>query len=217
MLCPLLRSPVGFGCSGLLRGAPGKSTLISSFSVARPFPLSSLGSAGEDSPLFRLWISMLTLLGKDILFVSSELPLLSTCRLALVDPECRLRRCSGRDNSGPSPPTPPSCRDCPSHGSESGTATTALSSSGDLFLRRASYLLCDACVRFLGVELVGFHSLPALGLRVGVAPILAPVFARYRKGVWFPPPMRAFRRLQRVGLVTRTCGSGVEREGMGEG
>jgi len=42
---------------------------------------------------------------------------------------------------------------------------------------------------------------------------------RVRKGdakSGFPPPIRALRRLQRVGLVMRTCGSGVNA-GIGEG
>lgn len=72
----------------------GLSVAIASSSVAFPFPLSSLGS-----PLFLRDVSMLTLLGSEILF-DWALPLLSTCRLALVDAECRFCLCSGNVNRG---------------------------------------------------------------------------------------------------------------------
>jgi hypothetical protein len=71
------------------------------------------------------------------------------------------------------------------------------------------------------VEFVGFHSRAALVRRGRDPMLLLTVPARLRKGEaksGFPPPMRAFRRLQRVGLVTRTCGSpGFEDAGIGEG
>lgn len=51
---------------------------------------------------------MLTLRGKEILFVPVELPLLSTCKLALVDAECRFCLCSGNVNNGYSPGALPS-------------------------------------------------------------------------------------------------------------
>jgi hypothetical protein len=56
---------------------------------------------GETSPLILREISMLTVRGNEMrLLVPAELPLLSTCRLALVDPECRFCLCSGSVNSG---------------------------------------------------------------------------------------------------------------------
>jgi len=78
-----------------------------------------------------------------------------------------------------------------------------------------------ACGYTLGVEFVGFHSDRATLGRRGLDAVLLPVPARLRNGAeksGFPPPMKAFRRLQRVGLVTRTCGSsGVEDVGIGDG
>lgn len=64
---------------------------------------------------------------------------------------------------------------------------------------------CWVCGYTLGVEFVGFHNRAAL-VRLG-RPMVLPVPARLRNGEGnsgFPPPMKAFRRLQRVGLVTRT-------------
>jgi hypothetical protein len=69
--------------------------------------------------------------------------------------------------------------------------------------------------------LLGFHNRAALGRRGRPRlRLLPPVPERLRNGEaksGFPPPMRAFRRLQRVGLVIRTCGSGVDEGGIGEG
>lgn len=90
ILCPLFLYPVIFFTSGF----------GSSKSTARPLPLSSLGPNGDDSPLLLRAISTLTLLGNEILFVPVELPLLSTCKLALVEVECRFCLCSGNVNNG---------------------------------------------------------------------------------------------------------------------
>jgi len=127
-LCPLFLNPVAFFGDGFV---------TSSSSTARPFPLSRvgvIGVTGEMSPLFLRAISMLTLRGNEMrLLVPLELPLLSTCRLALVDPECRFCLCSGSVNSGYSPPAPAPSRGLLRSGCSSGIAITALS-SGDLFL-----------------------------------------------------------------------------------
>jgi hypothetical protein len=81
--------------------------VISSVSTAFPFPFwsggtvdSGEGTIGDESPLFLRAISMLKLLGNETLFVPFELPLLSTCKLALVDPECLFCLCSGSVRSG---------------------------------------------------------------------------------------------------------------------
>ena len=102
----------------------------SSSSVALPFPLSILGSL-----LFLREVSMLTLLGNEIVFVC-ELPLLSTCRLARVDAECRFCLCSGSVNSGYSPGAPPSCSADAIAGWASGMAIADASSTAERFLRR---------------------------------------------------------------------------------
>ena len=172
-----------------------------SSSTAFPFPLSSLG---EFSPLLFRAISILTLLGSETLFVALELPLLSTCRLALVDPECRFCLCSGSVKSGYSPPAAAPSRGELRSGCCSGMAMTLSS-------------LC--CLRRVddgprGVELLGFQRRAALGRRGRPrAMLLPPVPERLRNGdakvllkSGFPPPIRALRRLQRVGLVTRTWG-----------
>lgn len=110
----------------------------SSSSIARPFPLSRVGVTGETSPLFLLAISMLTLRGNEMrLLVPAELPLLSTCKLALVDPECRFCLCSGSVSSGYSPPAPAPSLGLLRSGCSRGTAITVLSSS-DRFLRLAA-------------------------------------------------------------------------------
>jgi len=112
-------------------------------SIARPFPLSRVGVigetvAGEASPLFLLAISMLTLRGNETrLLVPAELPLRSTCKLALVDPECRFCLCSGSVNNGYSPPAPAPSLGLLRSGCSSGIAITGLS-SGDLFRRLAA-------------------------------------------------------------------------------
>lgn len=117
--------------------------VASSSLTARPFPLSSIGVtgetvAGEMSPLFLRTISILTLRGNEMrLLVPVELPLLSTCRLALVDPECRFCLCSGSVNSGYSPPAPAPSLGLLRSGCSSGIAITALS-SGDRFLLLAA-------------------------------------------------------------------------------
>jgi hypothetical protein len=67
---------------------------------------------------------MLTLLGNEILFDPVELPLLSTCKLALVDAEYRFCLCSGNVNKGYSPGAPPSSLGDPIAGCESGIAMT---------------------------------------------------------------------------------------------
>lgn len=75
----------------------------SSSSKALPFPLSSLGPMGVrgDSPLLRLRArSILTVLGNDMRWELSELPLRSICRLARVDAECLCCLCSGNVNNG---------------------------------------------------------------------------------------------------------------------
>jgi hypothetical protein len=76
-----------------------------------------------------LAISILTLLGNEILFVPVGLPLLSTCKLALVDAECLFCLCSGSVSSGYSPGAVPSSRGDPSAGCSSGIAITDSSSS----------------------------------------------------------------------------------------
>jgi hypothetical protein len=79
-----------------------------------PFPLMSfdIGMEPEGDESLFLLISKLTLRGRLILFRSPlSLPLRSTCKLALVDPECLLCLCSGSVNNGYSPPVllgPPS-------------------------------------------------------------------------------------------------------------
>lgn len=103
----------------------GLSVIVASSSVAFPLPLSSLGSL-----LFLREISMLTLLGSEILF-DWVLALLSTCRLAFVDAECRFCLCSGNVNSGYSPGAPPSCPTNPMSGCESGMAIADASSTAD--------------------------------------------------------------------------------------
>jgi hypothetical protein len=99
-------------------------------------------------------------------------------------------------------------------------AITVLCSSGERFRRRVRACRCCAvCGYTLGVEFVGFHNRAAL-VRRGRDSMLLPVPARLRKGEGnsgFPPPIRAFRRLQRVGLEILTWGSGVEEFGTGEG
>jgi len=128
-LCPLSLDPAAFF---------GNSSVTSSSSVARPFPLSRVGVTGETSPLFLLEISMLTLRGNEMrLLVPAELPLLSTCKLALVDPECRFCLCSGSVNSGYSPPAPAPSLGLLRSGCSRGMAMTALS-PGDLVLRLAA-------------------------------------------------------------------------------
>jgi hypothetical protein len=206
---------------GIIPGAlsRGDCFVVSSSSMARPFPLSRVGVTGETSPLFLREISMLTLLGSETrLLVPFELPLLSTCKLALVDAECRFCLCSGSVNSGYSPPAPAPSRGLLRSGCSSGIAITALS-SGDLSLRLVTDRFC--CCGYTLVELLGFHNRAALGRRglPRLMLLLPTVPERLRNGdakSGFPPPMRALRRLQRVGLVMRTCGSGVEA-GIGEG
>jgi hypothetical protein len=93
--------------------------------------------------------------------------------------------------------------------------------------RSRSLSLLRGCDGPLGVELFGFHNLTAEGRRCRPRAIeLPPVPERLRKGDAksgppVPLPVKALRRLQRVGLVTRTCGStgsGVPAEiGEGEG
>jgi len=118
-LCPLFLNPVAFF---------GNCSVASSSSTARPFPLSSVGVTGETSPLFLRAISMLTLRGNEMrLLVPAELPLLSTCKLALVDPECRFCLCSGSVNSGYSPPAPAPSLGLLRSGCCRGMAITALS------------------------------------------------------------------------------------------
>ena len=112
----------------------GLSVTVASSSAALPLPLSILGSL-----LFLREMSMLTLLGSDILFVC-ELPLLSTCKLALVDAECRFCLCSGNVNSGYSPGAAPSCPGDSIAGWESGMAIADASSTADRFLRREAGL-----------------------------------------------------------------------------
>ena len=184
----------------------GLSETVVSSSVALPLPLSTLGSL-----LSLREISMLTLLGSDILFVC-ELPLLSTCKLALVDAECRFCLCSGNVNSGYSPGAPPSCTIEPIAGWESGTAIADASSIADRFLRREAGLCPGGLLGYaLGVEFVGFHSRAPLSRRGrGRADAALPaVPARLRKGVEESgfQPMKALRRLQRVGVVIRTWGA----------
>jgi len=132
VLCPLFPEPVAFFDDW---------SAASSSSTARPFPLSRIGvtgEMGETSPLILREISMLTLRGNEMrLLVPAELPLLSTCRLALVDPECRFCLCSGSVNSGYSPPAPAPSLGLLRSGCSSGIAITALS-SGDLVLRLAA-------------------------------------------------------------------------------
>jgi len=157
--------PVIFICSEI---APASS----SGSIARPLPLSSLGDVG-DSLLFCLWISMLTLLGNETLFDPFELPLLSTCKLALADP-CRLCLFSGSVSSGYDPPAAGPSRGEPMSGCDNGIAITPASSPCERFLFR---------VGTLGVEFVGFHSpRAALGRRGRDAVLLPPVPERLRKG-----------------------------------
>jgi hypothetical protein len=147
---------------------------------------------------------MLRLLGTEILFVPVELPLLSICMLALVDAECLFCLCSGSVNNGYSPGTALSSLGSPISGCSSGTAITALSSCWTFFL--ACFARFEG--KTLGVEFVGFHSRAALGR--GHDPILLlPVPERLRNGdgnSGFPFPPRTLRRLQRVGVVTRTSG-----------
>jgi hypothetical protein len=190
----------GVAKAGLILGLSGTTA---SSSVAFPLPLSILGSL-----LFLRERSMLTLRGSEILFVC-ELPLLSTCRLALVDAECRFCLCSGSVNSGYSPGAPPSCSTDPIAGWESGTAIADASSTAERFLRREAGLGRGGLLGYaLGVEFVGFHNRAPLSRRGRgcVDAALPAVPARLRKGVeksgW--PPVKALRRLQRVGVVTRT-------------
>jgi hypothetical protein len=157
---------------------------------------------------------MLTLLGNETLFDSFELPLLSTCKLALADPKCKLCLFSGSVSSGYDPPAAGPSRGELMSGCDNGIAITPASSPCERFLFR---------VGTLGVEFVGFHSpRAALGRRGRDAVLLPPVPERLRKGELksgFPPPIKALRKLQRVGLVTLTCGrlSVVEVVGTGEG
>lgn len=191
ILCPRFLSPVTFDFGS---------------SPSLPFPLSSGGTverAGETSPLLLLARSMLTLLGKlTRLLLLPSLPLLSTCKLALVDPECRLALCSGSVKSGYSPPAAAPSLGLLTSGCFSGIAMTALS-SGLLCL-----LVSVRCEGPLGVELLGFQSLAAEGRRGLPRGAIEdpPVPERCRNGLTNsdPPPINALRRLQRVGLVTRT-------------
>jgi hypothetical protein len=162
---------------------------------------------------------MLTLLGSEILFVW-ELPLLSTCRLALVDPECLFCLCSGSVNRGYSPGAPPSCSTDPIAGCERRTAIADASSTAERFLRPETARSRGGLLGYvLGVELVGFHSRAPLS-RLGrdcVDAALPAVPARLRKGVEKSecPPVKALRRLHRVGVVTLTWGSGEVGELLG--
>jgi hypothetical protein len=95
-------------------------------------------------------------------------------------------------------------------GWSSGTAIT----SGDgSFLFFAS----ERCEGPRGVELLGFHSLEAEGRRVLPRPIEPERARNGDEKSGFPPPMKALRRFQRVGDVTRTWGSDGESAWMGEG
>ena len=128
-LCPLFLAPLVFF---------GDCSVASSSSTARPFPLSRVGVTGETSPLFLRAISMLTLRGSEMrLLVPAELPLLSTCKLALVDPECRFCLCSGSVNSGYSPPAPAPSLGLLRSGCWRGMAMT-VRFSGDLVRRLAA-------------------------------------------------------------------------------
>lgn len=61
----------------------------------------------------------------------------------------------------------------------------------------------------LGVEFDGFQSLAPVCLIVRADAALPAVCDRpLLNGEGFPPPINAVRRLQRVGLLTLTCGSG---------
>lgn len=144
---------------------------------------------------------MLTLLGNEILFESPELPLLSTCRLALADPKCRLCLFSGSVKRGYDPPAVGPWRGELMSGCDSGIAITPGSSSCERFL---------FLVGTLGVEFVGFHNPRVVFGCRGLDPrLLPPVPERLRKGELksgFPPPIKALRRFQRLGLVTLTCG-----------
>jgi hypothetical protein len=147
----------------------------------------------------------------------ASLPLLSTCRLALALPECRLCLFSDNVRSGYSPPAiAPSVR-APSSGWFKGTAIGGLLSSGDLGL--LPLLWCCVGTGSARVEFEGFQRLvpvPCRSVRIDIA--LVSVLERLRlKGEGYPPPMSAVRRLQRVGLLTRTCGCGEGGIGEGEG
>lgn len=63
------------------------------------------------------------------------------------------------------------------------------------------------------MELDGFQSRAALGRCVDAAVFDLP----RRNGDGFAPPMRAVRKLHRVGLLTRTWGSGEREVGIGAG
>lgn len=102
-------------------------------------------------------------------------------------------------------------------------AITVLPSTSERFLLLLE-LRCrvGGCGYALGVEFVGFHKDLAVPGRRGLdITLLLPVPARLRKGVEkseFPLPIRAFRRLQRDGLVICTCGSSeAEDTGRGDG
>jgi hypothetical protein len=156
---------------------------------------------------------MLTLLGNETLFDPFELPLLSTCKLALADPKCRLCLFSGSVNRGYDPPTAGPSRGELMSGCDNGIAITPASSPCERFLFR---------VGTLGVEFVGFHNPRVVLGRRGLDPmLLPPVPERLRKGELksgFPPPIKALRKLQRVGLVTLTCSfPSVEAVGTGDG
>jgi hypothetical protein len=98
----------------------------SSGDTARPFPLSSfLSGVVGDSPLFLREVSILTLLGNETLFDPTELPLLSTCKLALADPKCWLCLCSESVNNGYDPPAAAPSLGDPISGCVSGIAITA--------------------------------------------------------------------------------------------
>lgn len=150
---------------------------------------------------------MLTLLGSEILFVW-ELPLLSTCRLAHVDAECRFCLCSGSVNSGYSPGASPSFPGDPIAGWESGTAIADASSTAEGVVRREVGLCRGGLFGYvLGVEFVGFHSRAPLILRgrfdatLPAVPVLKGVD---KSGL---RPVKVVRRLQRVGVVNRTWGA----------